>query len=425
MKGIKTFSINEGVRLHIIKAENKGNELCVFYRTQAKRENAALMAVLCKCLKCSSEKYPSASSLELFSQRCSITDWDIYTVKKGNEQILCFSVFFNRSGDVEKAFRFLKEVIFYPDAEKYRFLNDQTARFMAKTDILGLCDNFKAYGKVRFAEEMARGGNFGIRETGFYDDVEKASSKAVYNLYSHMVRSAPCEIYYYGAADEDIVRETAEESFAFARYNIEDIEADKVMLAQKRKAVKEKRNISESILYAGFAPKADLGSENIFPLMAVNEIFGGSSGVLYERVREQNGLCYYVTGNAYAFKQVLSAEAAIKKEDMKKTAEAIKSAFEELKDSRVIHEKAENAQKAVSASLDGICDDSDLFIDFCLNALIMGMDFTVEEFKEKLEKTTEKEIMLCAQNLELNTFFFIEGVKQHGGKGEKQQCLRG
>ena len=48
MEGIKTFAINEGVRLHIINQKNKGNEISVFYRTEAKKEKAAAMAVLAK-----------------------------------------------------------------------------------------------------------------------------------------------------------------------------------------------------------------------------------------------------------------------------------------------------------------------------------------------------------------------------------------
>jgi len=50
-------------------------------------------------------------------------------------------------------------------------------------------------------------------------------------------------------------------------------------------------------------------------------------------------------------------------------------------------------------------------VDFCLDNSINGFEYTIEEFADRIEKTTEKDVLKCAENFEMDTVYFLEGVK--------------
>ena len=411
MENMRTFVIDEGIRLHIAEEENAGNDISVFYRTKSKKENASAMAVLAKCLKFSSEKYKDKSSLEYASERCGISLWDVFTAKKGDEHILCFNFKFNHKSDISAVGQFVKEVIFYPEIRRFSFARTEKGRFAVKNDILSFCDDFRNYGKMRFAEEMARGRAFGIRNNGFFDDAGKVAGDEVYRLYSKIIRTAPCEIFYTGDCDWEFVREEIAEAFGKLRGYFVPMEENKPALKTEIKAVKEKRNITESMVFMGFVQKEDVGKENIFPLMVLNEIFGGASGILYEKVREKNALCYYVSSDIYVFKQIIVAETAVKGSDMKTAAEIIKSAFESLRNKETIEKNITSAVKRVSENILMKRDSIDNMVEFYLDNIIMGIDYSIDEFAEKIKSVSADDVLRCRENFEIDTVYFLEGVK--------------
>jgi len=302
-------------------------------------------------------------------------------------------------------------VLFYPKTDKYAFADTDKAVFAVESDILSLCDDFKSYGKMRFAEEISRGTDLGIRNHGFLEEVYDVKGNDVYMMYSSVIRRCICEIYYTGDAQTEIVREEISKVFEGRRGHIENIAENKAVLCSKARAVKEKRSISESMLYVGFAQKEDRGKENIFPVMILNEIFGGSSGMLFRKVREQKALCYYVSGSLYSFKQLICAEAAIDEKDMKKTVKAIKDAFEDIRKEENVKERINTAKNILKKKALSIKDSGDSMVDFCLDNSINGFEYTIEEFADRIEKTTEEDVLKCAENFEMDTVYFLEGVK--------------
>lgn len=411
MESIKKYLIGDGIRLNIIQNKSETNKIFVFYRTKAQRETAAAKAVLAACMKLGNRVFGSTEGIEQAAAESGIANWDIYTAIKGNEHILCLSFYFNDKKDIKKVFKFIRSIIFYPYAGRYGFENADAGIFYVKSVIRSLCDDFKVYGKMRFAEELGKGRNFGIRENGFYDELDGLNGGILKKAYIKIIHSAPCEIYFCGEGQEEFVRECAQKAFAFTRYAVEEREENKIFTAAGKKALKEKRDISESIIYFGFVPKKDLGKENIFPLMVLNEILGGQNGILYSEIREKTGLCYYIKSGLFIFKQVIWAEAAIKKEDLRKTALLMKQVFKKIKNAEETEKRIENAKNAVKAAFEQTGENGELYIDFSLNCIIGGFDFSEKNFIEKTEKIKTEDVLKCAENLEFDTIFFLEGEK--------------
>ena len=394
MENVKKYVIGDGIRLNIIKNEKETNKVFVFFRTKAQRETAAAKAVLAACMKLGNGIYENITEMEYAAAENGIADWDIYTAIKGNEHILCFSFYFNDEKNLKNGFKNTDKGIFY-----------------VKSVIRSLCDDFKIYGKMRFAEEIGKNRNFGIRENGFYDEVDSLNGNVLKNIYLKIIHSSPCEIYCCGEGQEELIRKFAQKTFSFTRYAVAETEENNIFTAGKKKALKEKRNISESIVYFGFVPKKDLGKENILPLMVLNEILGGQNGILYSEIREKTGLCYYIKSGLFIFKQVLWAEIAIKKEDLSKTASMMKQVFKKIKTAEEIEKRLENAKAAVKASFEETYENGDMYIDFLLNCTIGAFNLPEEKFIEKTEKIQTGDILKCAENLEFDTVFFLEGEK--------------
>ena len=411
MESVKKYIIGDGIRLNIIKNEKETNKVFVFFRTEAQRETAAAKAVLAACMKLGNGIYENITETEYAAAENGIADWDIYTAIKGDEHILCFSFYFNDEKNLKNVFKFIRDIIFYPCADKYGFKNTDNGIFYVKNVIRSLCDDFKVYGKMRFAEEMGKKRNFGIRENGFYDETDSLNGNFLKNTYLKIIHSSPCEIYYCGEGQEELIREFAQKTFAFTRYAVSEAEGNSIFTAGRKKALKEKRNISESIIYFGFVPKKDLGKENILPLMVLSEIIGGQNGILYSEIREKTGLCYYIKSGLFIFKHVLWAEMAIKKEDLSKTASMMKQVFEKIKTAEEIEKRLENAKAAVKSSFEETYENGDMYIDFLLNCTIGAINLPKEKFIEKTEKIKIGDILKCAENLEFDTVFFLEGDK--------------
>ena len=102
---------------------------------------------------------------------------------------------------------------------------------------------------------------------------------------------------------------------------------------------------------------------------------------------------------------------AIKKEDLSKTASMMKQVFEKIKTAEEIEKRLENAKAAVKSSFEETYENGDMYIDFLLNCTIGAINLSKKKFIEKTEKIKIGDILKCAENLEFDTVFFLEGDK--------------
>jgi predicted Zn-dependent peptidase len=159
----------------------------------------------------------------------------------------------------------------------------------------------------------------------------------------------------------------------------------------------------------GFSADMKNGSRQAAMLL-LNHLLGGSSdSLLFQKIREEEGLCYDVKSYLEPMMPYLFIQAGIREEDAKKTGKLILQCIEQLKTEGVSEEKLQQAKKNILRKYDGISDSSWAMVDFLAEQALQGRPLTTEKLLRQIERTEAEDIRRAAMHLELQVVYLLGG----------------
>ena len=127
-------------------------------------------------------------------------------------------------------------------------------------------------------------------------------------------------------------------------------------------------------------------SDDFYALLAANEIFGGSANSkLFLKLREENGLCYYINSFVYRFKSIISVQAGIKEEDYEKSVSMIKKCIEDVQDGNFEKKNFDSAILGLIKSYESIVDYPQGLMDFNLTQNMLCVKDDLKTVSQKLK----------------------------------------
>ena len=153
-------------------------------------------------------------------------------------------------------------------------------------------------------------------------------------------------------------------------------------------------------------------------MLLLNHLLGDSSdSLLFQKIREEEGLCYDVKSYLEPMMPYLFIQAGIREDDAKKTGKLILQCIEQLKTEGVSEEKLQQAKKNILRKYDGISDSSWAMVDFLTEQVMQGRSFTTEKLLWQIERTETADIQRAAAHLELQVVYLLGG-KEAAQDGE-------
>ncbi|WP_458407417.1 EF-P 5-aminopentanol modification-associated protein YfmF [Anaerotignum sp.] len=398
-------------RIFLLDGEKfRTNLFVLFFDLPLKRETATKTALLTEVLKRNNWQETTTQAEEFYGAL-----WDVSVVKKGDRQLLLFSLEILKSVDTEEAVAFLKKMVLQP-LEKGDFSEKEVMRQkkILKRKLKSLQDDKKAYARKRVSEETAEGTAYAVSGDGYAEDLEEITAKGLFLFYRNLVEQAEVKLFFCGDKEEKSKILGLRQEFP-----------GKVLWKEKEEQeqskngprfLQESAKMEQARLLMGFSADVENGHRRA-ALRLMNQLLGGSpDSLLFRKIREEQGLCYDVKSYLEPMSPYLFVQAGIDAEDAKETGKLVLKAIEQLKKEGVSEEKLEQAKENILRDYDGMADTPWAMVDFFAEQVLQGKELTTEKFLRSIERTDEEDIIRAANHLELKVVYLLSGKEEEHGE---------
>ena len=428
----------------------KTNEIAVFVTIKQTQENATKNALIPAVLRRGSANFQNQLEISKKLENMYGANFNCGVDKSGDYIILKFFIetINNEYSDskenlAQEAFNLLTDIVFNPMVENDGFNINYVKQ---EKDNLAKIINSKKDDKANYAyqrcvEEMFKNNPYGIYKYGSLQDLEKINEKNLYEYYLNIIQNSPIFIYINGKNANSInVDENINNNFKIAlnnnsnEYNenddlqeknenaeiednknteikdnknieIVDNKNTKLEALQPINIVKEKLDVTQGKLIIGLnAP-----SENKYAVTMYNTILGGgANSKLFQNVREKESLAYYASSRYIRRKNAIIIRTGIELANYDKAVKVIKEQLEEMKKGNISDYELSSAKTLILASLKLIPESQEDIMAFDFDQDVFNENLTFEQYYKKIENITLKEIIDVANQVKINTIYYLE-----------------
>ncbi|MEG0276094.1 MAG: pitrilysin family protein [Coprobacillus sp.] len=414
----------QGYTLHLIPTK-KFKTITISLRMQSplSKETTTLRSLLTFVLIAATKKYPSTQSIashldENYGSRLSTN-----VSTKGKSQIInVYTGFVNekflptKESLLESQVRLLSDLFFEPFIKDNAF--DEKIVSLKKKELkerlqVNKDDKF-SYSLDKLFEYMGKDQTLGISSTGIEDKIDEITAQSLYQYFQKCILEDEKHVYVVGDIDESII-DIFKQNLKFSE-NDNHYESVYTFQSDKKDIVEviEKQDITQSKLNIGYQIDCDYASQNHYAFTVFNALFGGfSQSRLFKVVREENSLCYYVSSSYDAFNGIMIVNAGIEAKDYQKALQLIKQQLESIQSGDIKDEDVHVSKIMLQNALRKTNDEAGSMIALSYNKDITGKQETNEEYIEKLLNVSKEDIAKVANNVKLDTIFFLTGKDFH------------
>ena len=273
--------------------------------------------------------------------------------------------------------------------------NFSRAVFSAEKNIRSLFDNNTSYARFRLFEEMAKNAfenetslSIGISADGSLKEISKITPSSLYEFYRETITKSPIDIYFTGNETADTIKNyfNRVEFADYARKALPPIEKLKGLNTVGRRK-DEIKGLKQSILNIGYT----FSEGNIYTAEILNELLsGGGNGILFNTVRQQNGLCYSISSDILPSLGILCISAGVDRKNIEQSISLINKAFENI--NKLSADDIKSAADKLIKNYNLIPDSISKIISFCFSCRLNNIPPDIKKYTENLAKVTKEDI---------------------------------
>ncbi|MTI53932.1 EF-P 5-aminopentanol modification-associated protein YfmF [Geosporobacter ferrireducens] len=417
------IDMNEDVKLHYIKTDKfKTNLVSVYFQRPLLREEVTHNALLSMLLPRGTQHYPTAQSISVELENLYGASLGSDVAKKGERNILQFRLqvaneaYLDEKNIFNKGLSMLDELMNNPYLENNKFSSSylQQEKENLSEKIEGRMNDKIKYAYERCIEEMCKNENFALYEYGQKEDLLKISEENLYKHYQNIIESSPIDIFVVGDMDQRDVEEQIRKNFQFKRQNIQKGVREQIYKKQSEvRRIEETMEINQGKLNMGFRTNVAYESELYEPLVVFSNILGGGpNSKLFKNIREKESLCYYIFSRVEKFKSLMLIGSGIEFENYEKAVTLIEKEINEMKEGNFTEEDIDSAKKGIVTSIRSLTDTPSMLADFYYTQFLSGNFDSLEDIIHKIERVKKNEIVQAAQEIFLDTIYFLKGKKE-------------
>ena len=405
--------------IHIIKTDKfKTVTLEIDFLRKIRKEETTIRNFLSEIILQSSKKYNTKRLLSLKSKELYDANITSSCTRIGAYTNMSFAINFLQQEYTEddmqdKTIDFFFDTIFNPNVEDGKFDKHSfdVAKDVIATEIKSIKDNLTKYSLIRMLEILDSTKPFSFNGYGYSEDLEKITSKSLYEYYEDVIKSDKVDIFVVGNVDidktiEDIMSKVHIKTI---KKKIDSVRIEHKKIRSRLKKVTEKERITQSKLNIGCLIK-DLSEDELnYTLKIYNEILGGGTeSKLFMNVREKNSLCYYINSCVNTYDNLMFIYAGINKNDFDKTLKLIKNEMNKMKSGKFSEEDVLIAKKAMETSINTIYDSPVRIINMYYANELANSD-TIEEKLKKVKNVTFDDVVNVANKIKIDTVYLMYG----------------
>ncbi len=399
----------------------KSNLISVRFVLPLTADTAAKNALLFPVLLRGSEKFPDIGSIRREEESIYDTTLNDSVYKRGDTQVLelRMSVLDNKYAidgmDItERAMMLLDDILLHPVTENGVFCEEYVESEKEKLidDILAQVNDKRRYAMTRLIEEMFEGDAFGLSELGTVETTEEVCPVCLWKQYHEMLSTARIEIFAIGNFDFDALSARFARMFEGIERRYTGAPETKVMQSARDevKTVYERQNITQGKLSLGFYTGSTVHDDDYHVMQMLNVIFGaGVTSKLFLNVREKLSLCYYCGSSENGQKGYMTVNSGIEFANEKKATDEILFQLDEIKKGNISESEMRDARLALLDAIGRVGDSTGNILNWYFSGVMNEKLISPDEKKALIESVTAEDIVKKAQNIRLDTYYFLCG----------------
>lgn len=416
--------IKEGIKAHFIKTDLfKTNLIYVMLTTKLERETVTQNALIPFLLRRGTNNLKTQSELNKKFEEMYGATFDCGIDKIGDNQALKFFIetindkyTLSQENLLEESLDVLFDIVFNPLMKDGKFNEEylKIEKENLKKVIEAKIDNKDLYALDRCIENMYEDKGFGLYKYGYLEDVDKIDNSSISSQYKTFINNAKIDIFISGNFDELKIQKFIENKLNNISPRKEDIIINNFSTENKQKVenvkeIQEEMNITQGKLVIGLDvlnPNKDIQNA----VTIYNAILGGSANsFLFQNVREKTGLAYTARSNYNKMKSNIFISCGIEIPNYEKAVNIIKEQLENLKTGNFSEDDLLNAKRFIIAGIKTIEAEQDTEIVFYIGQEIAKQRVSIDEYITSIEGITREDVIEAAQNIQINTIFFLKG----------------
>ncbi|MBR3133794.1 MAG: insulinase family protein [Clostridia bacterium] len=419
------FKLNNEIKVHLIKNDKyKTDLLALFLTVPLQRENITKNALIPIVLKRGCNKLKTQNEINEKLEEMYGAVFDAGLDKTGDNLIIKFyleSINDNfLPGDnqnIEKAIELITNIVFEPLIENGSFIKEfvDSEKNNLKVIIESKKDNKDRYALDRCINSIYGDNGYGLSKLGYIEDFESIDEKNLYQEYLKLIKNSKIDFFISGNFDEEKisikVKSLENNSLLNNREEIfkkNDFREEKKEKTDEIKEIKEKMDVTQGKLVIGLDILPNNLGDYRFIAAMYNTILGdGANSKLFQNVREKAGLAYTAKSNYIIQKNNIFIRCGIEIDNYNKAVDIIKEQLEDIKNGNFSDDDIENGKKYIVSGIKSIYEEQDTEIIFSYGQEISPIPVTPEEYKDRIKKVTKEQIVEFAQNICINTIYFI------------------
>ena len=419
----KKIEIKQGINLHFIPTNLfKTNLVCVLLTTPLIKETVTQNALIPFLLKRGSKNYKTQEEISKKLDDLYGTSFECGVDKIGDNQVLKFYVesirdeYVADKSLIDESIKLLLDIVFNPNLENGFFKEEflKTEKEKLKKIIESKIDDKDFYALENCISTMYNNEGFGLFKFGNIEDVDKINQENITEQYFKLLKTAKIDIFVSGNLNENYVKnvfienENIKNLIPRAENYILNNEFTEIkQIVDNPKEITEKMNITQGKLVIGM----DILSkqENLQCIALVyNSILGdGANSMLFQNVREKASLAYSTKSNLVKQKMNIFIHCGIEIENYEKALNIIKEQLENIKSGNFSDEDINNAKKYLISGIKSVSEEQDTEVVYYIGQEISKTNVDLNTYLKNIEKVTKQEIIDFANQIQINTIYFL------------------
>ena len=308
---------------------------------------------------------------------------------------------------------FFLSLIFDPYVKEGRFINIDKQKNRLYQEINSLKDNKIKYSMLKLMEKI-KDKPYSYNPYGQKEDLNDITGKELYDYYKKVISEDQIDIFVLGDFSSNEMKEIFKEYFKVNTFKKENKNLIIPELVPRKRIVKyheyDKVSQSQLVLLCSLNNLTDF--ERKYTIKLYNEILGGSSSsVLFSRVREDKGYCYYINSGVKAYDNILLINSGVEKKNIEPAIKLIRRCLKDINNGKVSDELIESSRNTIISSIKASSDTSMGIINTALSRVLVGSD-DMEERINNFSKITKEDIIKVSKKVSLHTILTLEDKEE-------------
>lgn len=405
------FGVQPRCRIFFPEGEKfRTDVLVLLFDLPLERKTATQTALLAELLQNREPLAAAKAAEELYG-----ADWQVGVVKKGDRQLLLFSLEALKMVGAMEMVSFLKERLFslleeggFAEQAVERQKKRLRQRLQARQE------DKPSHARRRALEETAKGTAIAVSGDGYLEDLDEIGKETLFDWYQTILKTAAVQIYFCGDPNgkQDIL--SLRQLFSGKR-KAEHRQKTEEKANRKPRFLQEPTEAAQARLVFGFC--ADMGSgRRETALLLLSRILGeGGDSLLFQQLREKAGLCYAVRSYRYPLSPYFFIEAGMQTADVKEASRMVGDCIGKLREEGISPERLAEAKNSLRQEYEALADDPWGMLDFFVEQSLLGRAADTTERLRQIDALEPEEIQQAAGSLRLESIYVLGGKEEKHG----------